>query len=215
MNVKVLAHTENPEDLIARAARQCYSPDSAADITLTPEAMKKLVQKIIRNGHHSCLEHASITYAISGISRSCSHQLVRHRMASFSQQSQRYVMETEDDCENVIPKSVSCNSEVLDIYNKTIENAYKCYRFLINSGVPKEDARYVLPNATATDIVVTMNFRELLHFFGLRCCSRAQWEIRGLANKMLDLAKEISPVVFESAGAACLTCVDGCDAVNV
>lgn len=194
MNITVLSHTDNPEDVIARAARQCYSAESAAIIELSDDDKKRLIQKIIRNGHHSCLEHASITYAIGGISRVCTHQLVRHRMASYSQRSQRYVLESNNDY--VIPATVweaNISDELITMY---LDNANRIYDLLIKSNVPKEDARYFLPSAITTDIVVTMNFRELLHFFELRCSKHAQWEIRQLANEMLLLAREIAPTVF-------------------
>lgn len=194
MKVKVLSHTERPDEVIAKAARQCYSSYPAYDVELTPTKQETLIKKIIRNGHHSCLEHASITFAISDISRTCSHQLVRHRMASYSQQSQRYTTAV-DDC--VIPGSIAFQPKLYKLFLETVYKAFETYQTFIQAGVPKEDARYILPNAAVTNIVVTMNFRELLHFFKLRLSRYAQWEIRELANQMLELCMEISPTVFE------------------
>ena len=150
------------------------------------------------------LEHASFTFSISGVSRALTHQLVRHRIASYSQQSQRYVRLENPDF--VIPESIRSDKIAREKYIKFIEYAWKVYRYLLKKGIPKEDARYVLPNATTTHITVTMNARELHHFFRLRCCMRAQWEIRKIAYMMLEEVKKVAPIIFKNAGPPCDNC---------
>ncbi|MFP3952351.1 MAG: FAD-dependent thymidylate synthase [Candidatus Bathyarchaeia archaeon] len=147
------------------------------------------------------LPHLSFTYAIEGISRACSHQLVRHRVASFSQQSQRYVPLRRLQERVVEPDTIS--REASELFNKFIMEADEAYEALVKQGVPREDARFVLPNATETHLLMTMSGESLFHFFGLRCCNRAQWEIRRLADVMLDLAREVEPEIFEGAGPYC------------
>ena len=220
MRVKILSKTENPERVIALAARQCYFKGSVLALEEDPawvdvmdsEEVEKLIKRLLTNGHLSPFEHASITFAVEGISRACSHQLVRHRLASYSQQSQRYVkMNKEPDW--VIPPSISPGSPDYDVYHKYRHGlwcAWNAYREMVRDGCPPEDARYLLPNATPTNIVMTMNFRELLHFFEERCCKRAQWEIRNLANEMLSLSKSLAPTIFADAGARCSTCQQDC-----
>ena len=160
MEVELVAHTPDPAWVIEQAASVCY--DS------TPTRECKLVMQCYRSGHHSVLEHASFTFKISGISRACSHQLVRHRMASYSQRSQRYC--DEDGFEYVTPPSIELSS-----YHDSIENALDEYVHLKNSmGRPAEDARYILPNACVTTIYVTMNLRSLINFMRERLCNRAQ-----------------------------------------
>lgn len=204
--IQILSCTIDPEDVIARAARQCYSTDCAYDIELSDEEKEKLIRKVVDNGHHSVLEHASITFAIHGISRACSHQLVRHRMASYSQQSQRYVNVLDANDDVVIPKSISDKPYLKDIFMSAMYEVGDAYRLLLQAGIPKEDARYVLPNAMTTDIVVTMNFRELIHFFELRLCKRSQWEIRELAKVMLRICEDVAPIVFRDITPPCSTC---------
>ena len=161
-------------------------------------------------GHTSTLEHASYTFAVDGVSRALTHQLVRHRIASFNQQSQRYVKFT-DGLATVKPESVAANEETNAVFDEAIAAAIEAYEKLLAAGVPAEDARYLLPNAAETKIVITMNVRELLHFFSLRCCNRAQWEIREMAHRMLELAKPTAPFVFMDAGAPCIrgNCPEG------
>ena len=161
-------------------------------------------------GHTSTLEHASYTFAVDGVSRALTHQLVRHRIASFNQQSQRYVKFT-DGLATVKPESVAANEETNAVFDEAIVAAIEAYEKLLAAGVPAEDARYLLPNAAETKIVITMNVRELLHFFSLRCCNRAQWEIREMAHRMLELAKPTAPFVFMDAGAPCIrgNCPEG------
>lgn len=198
MDVRLIAHTPEPESVCNLGAKVCVSqtmPENGGDDF-------RSLDHALASGHDSVLEHASFTFSIEGISRTCSHQLVRHRMASYSQQSQRYVK--MDGFEYVIPESIEYATD--DVFNEFIslmialERSYKSF---VDRGIPEEDARYILPNACTTNLVVTMNARELRHFFSLRCCERAQWEIRELAEKMLALVKEVAPTIFEDAGPRC------------
>lgn len=201
LKVELLAHTPLPEKLCAYAAKLCYSAGMPKKKDITQDKAKPLLDKILGSGHLSVLEHVSFTFGIEGISRACSHQLVRHRVgASYSQQSQRYVKADKPDY--LVPQSV-IEAGQQQRYLEAMENAWAYYRALLNAGVPAEDARFVLPNAAETKLVLTMNARELLHFFSLRCCNRAQWEIRALANEMLQLSKAAAPVLFAQGGAAC------------
>lgn len=202
-SVSIISHTENPLDTIYKAARQCYSAGSVADMeTASREKMAELVQRCIRSGHTSVLEHASFTFAISGVSRALSHQLVRHRMASYSQQSQRYVK--FDDIEYVCPPSLRDETSADRAYFlSALERAAHAYQDMLADGVPAEDARFILPNATATNIVMTMNCRALLHFFEERCCAKAQWEIHRLVLEMESLLVEALPEVFNLSGPKC------------
>ncbi|HHY96204.1 MAG TPA: FAD-dependent thymidylate synthase [Firmicutes bacterium] len=203
MKVKLLAHTPEPERVVAAAARLCYSSVGADALldTMDPEDVKRLIDLLRQRGHESPFEHVSFTFAVEGISRACSHQLVRHRLASFSQQSQRWVKAGASDF--VVPPSVARNDEAAHLFGEVMQRAYDAYRALLGLGIPKEDARYVLPNACVTRLVLTMNARELLHVFRLRCCLRAQWEIRTLAFRMLKLCREVAPLLFARAGAPC------------
>lgn len=212
MNVELLYHTPDPERAIATAARLCYAPVGAAELmeTMPDTRVASVLSTIMKSGHFSTLEHASYTFAIDGVSRALTHQLVRHRIASFNQQSQRYVKFT-DGVETVKPASVSENDEANAVFDEAVKQATDAYAKLLELGVPAEDARYLLPNAAESKIVVTMNVRELLHFFELRCCNRAQWEIREMAHKMLELARPTAPYVFADAGAPCVhgSCPEG------
>ena len=202
MKVTLLTHTPEPEKIVAAAARCCYSnddPDKLLD-EMTDEKAAKFLQKLNDLGHQSPLEHVSFTFAISGVSRALLAQITRHRLASFSVRSQRYCGFNSSDF--IEPPSIA-KSEVEDIFNDALADTKSNYDKLIEAGIAKEDARMVLPNAAATSMVVTMNARELLHFFGLRCCTRAQWEIRNVANEMAKLAKKTAPNLFAKAGAAC------------
>ncbi len=212
MNVELLYHTPDPERAIATAARLCYAPVGAAELmeTMPEERVKSVLTTIMKSGHFSTLEHASYTFAIDGVSRALTHQLVRHRLASFNQQSQRYV-KFANGLETIKPDTVAQNPEAEALFDEAIEFAKDAYVKLLDMGIPAEDARYLLPNAAETKIVVTMNVRELLHFFEVRCCNRAQWEIRDLAHKMLELARPTAPFVFADAGASCVrgVCTEG------
>lgn len=204
MDVKLLFHTPEPERAIAAAARLCYAPVGAAELLeeMSDEAVRRVLKTIITSGHTSALEHAVYTFAVDGVSRAMTHQLVRHRLASYNQQSQRYVTYAEEPT-FVTPPSVAADPAVAGAFAVATRAAFDAYRALVDAGVPAEDARYLLPNAMETKIVITMNVRELLHFFELRCCKRAQWEIRDLALAMLALAEPTAPYVFMDAGASC------------
>lgn len=212
MHVELLYHTPDPERAIATAARLCYAPVGAAELmeTMPPERVKSVLTTIMSSGHFSTLEHASYTFAIDGVSRALTHQLVRHRIASFNQQSQRYV-KFKGEVSVVKPESVAANAEASAKFDEAIQAAVDAYHVLLEAGVPAEDARYLLPNAAESKIVVTMNVRELLHFFSLRCCNRAQWEIRDMAHRMLELARPTAPFIFADAGAPCVrgACPEG------
>lgn len=216
LKVILLRHTPNPEETVAMAAKLCYSP---ADIESLKEKIETkdqnaFVEKLMKMGHMSPIEHASFTFAVEGISRACSHQLVRHRLASYSQQSQRYVSEarSEDTFDYIIPPAIAEDRKAKEAFEKFMSGAQKAYDFLVHrlneKGIKGEaanqDARFVLPNAAETKIIVTMNARELLHFFRQRCCLRAQWEIRQMAEEMLILAKKAAPVIFSRSGPGCI-----------
>lgn len=212
MNVELLQYPDNPERAVATAARLCYAPVGAKELmeTMPPERVQSVLSTIMKSGHFSTLEHVSYTFAVDGVSRALTHQLVRHRLASFNQQSQRYVKFTEG-VETVKPDTVSHNEEANRIFDEAINAVLEGYQKLLDAGIPAEDARYLLPNAAETKIVITMNIRELLHFFSLRCCNRAQWEIREMAHRMLALVKPTAPYIFMDAGAPCVrgTCPEG------
>jgi len=180
-------HDDGAEALLEHAGRACYRSESKG-------RPGRFLQARIREGHESLIEHASVTFEISGISRACSHQLVRHRIASYSQESQRYV--DMSNPEFVVPPSVDRDPEAQAIWDEFIAQVADTYHRLRELGVRKEDARFVLPNATATRIIVTMNFRSLRHLFSVRCDKAAQWEIRELALEMLRQVHEIAPSVF-------------------
>ena len=206
MQVLLLSHTPNPDELVAAAARLCYRDIPASDLlqSESENLSRKLIADLFRSGHTSTFEHVSFTFGIDGLSRVASHQLVRHRMASFSQQSQRYVKMTPDPEAVVIPPAVKANPEALKAFQDCVKAAQDTYTQLVSMGIPKEDARFILPHGHSTRLVLTMNARELHHFFSLRLCRRAQWEIHELARKMLVLCREIAPVLFEKAGPSCI-----------
>lgn len=205
MRVKLICHTPEPERTVAMAARLCYSAVGAEQLAekMTEAQIAKLVGNIAEMGHLSTFEHVSFTFAIEGVSRVLTHQLVRHRIASYSQQSQRYVK--EHDFEYIVPPSVAANQEAQAKFAALMETIRTTYDELVAMGVHQEDARYCLANATETKIVVTMNARSLLHFFELRCCTRAQWEIRQLAEAMLAEVRKVAPLLFGKAGPTCVT----------
>jgi len=163
--------------------------------------LKPLSEVLGRKDWRSLLPHLGYTFAVEKISRACSHQLVRHRAASFSQQSQRYITVKRLSERVVTPPSVETAGA--DEFNKLVEEVSEAYQRLVEQGVPKEDARFILPNATETSLLMTMDGRSLLHFFGLRCCNRAQWEIRALADRMLEETRAAEPDMFNEAGPYC------------
>ena len=205
MMVKLVRHTPEPERTVAMSARLCYSPIGAAQLEekISDEQAANLVRKLVSMGHLSTLEHVTFTFAIEGVSRVLTHQLVRHRIASYSQQSQRYVK--EHDFETIVPASIASKPEAKAKFDKLMTEIQAMYDEFIALDIPAEDARYILPNATETKIVCTFNARSLLNFFSLRCCTRAQWEIRALANEMLRQCQAVAPVIFENAGPTCVS----------
>lgn len=228
MKVKVIAHTPEPEKVISMAAKLCYSSVGVDEIeqNLTDESVEKFLNMLINIGHESPLEHVTFTFAVEGISRSCSHQIVRHRIASFSQQSQRYVK--LDQFEYIVPPEIESIEEAKELfidamnkdqeaYDKLVDILFeKHYNNLIESGKNEkeakrnaekkaiEDARYVFPNACETKMVFTMNTRSLYNFFNHRCCERAQWEIRELSIEMLRQVRLIAPILFKNIGPKCI-----------
>ena len=255
LKVQLISHTPEPDKVIAQAGKLCYSPVGVDEITqkLTEEEIARYVNMLASIGHESPLEHVSFTFAIEGISRACTHQIVRHRIASYSQQSQRYVK--LEQFEYIIPPAIEKNPEAKKIFIETMERDQEAYDELVDllledilidkhaadygscireilkenpDVVPDrskvlnlyaekffenyrkaekqaiEDARYVFPNACETKIVITMNARSLLHFFNVRCCNRAQWEIREMATEMLKECKKIAPALFKKAGPDCV-----------
>ena len=210
LHVELLTHTPEPERAVAIGARLCYSKSNINDLkeAMTKEKSEQLIDKLVKMGHMSPFEHASFTFGVEGVSRALTHQLVRHRVASYSQQSQRYV--SAMDFDYIIPASIEKNSEAKEIFEKIIRQTQEAYDKL-NSLVEKEDARYVLPNAAETRIIITMNCRELHHFFKMRCCNRAQWEIREMAIEMIKLAKKAAPKLFQNCGPNCVRgpCTEG------
>jgi len=206
MKVRLINYTKDPEKIVAQSARLCYSALGIEELRgkLSDESIIKLVKKIMKLGHYSVLEHATFTFAIEGISRVTSHQLVRHRLASFSQQSQRYVKIDKKGFPYIIPKSIEKNKKLAKIYIDAIKKLDGIYQQLLDYNIEAEDARYILPQAVTTKMIISANARELLHIFKLRCCNRAQWEIRELAMNMLKEVKSIAPTIFENAGPPCV-----------
>lgn len=202
--VALLAYTPGPDSVVAAAARLCYSDESVSVLKngISPERTRSFISNLLRSGHHSPLEHVSFTFAVDGISRVTTHQIVRHRIASYSQRSQRYVRMSEPAC--IIPPSVAENETARKLFSETVKTCHDAYCALVNAGIPKEDARYILPHGWETSIVITMNARELHHFFGLRLCRRAQWEIRETARCMAVEARKAAPLIFETLGPGCV-----------
>lgn len=235
MKVKIIAHSPDPDKIIAAAAKLCYSPVGTDEIMegLTEEKTEKFINHLMSLGHESPVEHATFTFAIEGVSRALLAQLTRHRMASYSVQSQRYV--DKENFEYIIPPEIDAVPEARELFIKAMNDDRDTYRELnriltekhtndnIAAGMDEkkaksaaskkanEDSRYILSNACDTKIVMTMNVRSLYNFFNLRCCTRAQWEIRALACEMLRLVKEVSPILFKNAGPACVAgaCSEG------
>lgn len=233
--VTLLAHTPDPERTVASAAKLCYSPASIDDVRngLTDEKTASFVEMLAEIGHESPIEHASFTFGIEGVSRALLAQITRHRMASFSVQSQRYV--AEHDFQFVTPPEIAAEPEALKIFNEAMADDLKKYNALADilsakhkaqmlaDGMDEkaatraaekkaiEDARFVLPNACETKMIMTMNARSLMNFFHHRCCNRAQWEIREVANQMLALVFEVAPNLFKNAGPSCVNgpCPEG------
>ncbi len=223
--VELLSHTPDALSLIYTAFRQCYFAGFAGDMweeiqngTITKEKQANFIRTVMSSGHASPVEHVNFTFALDHVSRALTHQLVRHRIASFSQQSQRYV--DAKNFEYITPPKIERNPEALEKYTKCMDTIAKAYEelqdLLLADNKDKqgsnEDARFVLPQAAASSIVVTMNVRSLINFFEHRCCVRAQWEIRDAANQMLKHCRNVLPEIFDYAGAKCektKTCPEG------
>ena len=227
LKVKLIAHTPDADKVVAAAAKLCYS---AADVDtlmdgLTADKVEAMCQKLADLGHESPIEHANYTFAVEGVSRALLAQLTRHRIASYSVQSQRYV--DKSDFDYIMPPEIAAIPEAAAKFEEIMEQlgtGYEELRTLLKNGhkdrlmaagadekdadfkagkMANEDARLVLPNACDTRIIFTINARSLHNFFRLRCCNRAQWEVRTLADEMLRLCREVSPVLFKKAGASC------------
>ncbi len=228
-SVKLLSHTPDPEKTVAAAAKLCYSNSGADELFdgLTDEKAKNFVAMLERLGHESPLEHVSFTFTIEGVSRAFLAQITRHRIASYSVQSQRYVKRGSFDF--IVPPNIAADEDALKEYNKIMDSCAESYQKLTEilqknaaerlmaegkteedaekaaEKIAIEDARFVLPNACDTKMIVTMNVRSLHNFFKLRCCNRAQWEIRAVADEMLRLCREEAPSLFAHAGPACVS----------
>ena len=227
MKVELLAHTPDPEKIVATAAKLCYSNSDISSLMdgLTEDKTKAFINMLVSIGHESVMEHVSFTFGIEGISRACSHQLVRHRIASYSQKSQRYVNENgfdfitppaiselpeaESEFDRIISEITESYAKIADLLTEKHKADFIAQGLDEKSAASKarklanEDARFLLPNACETKIVVTMNVRSLFNFFSHRCCNRAQWEIRAVADEMLKLCLSIAPNLFASAGPPC------------
>lgn len=217
MNVRLLSCTPSPEEVVAMGARLCYSDATVDDLLQKVESrdQSKYLGKLVAMGHLSPIEHANFTFGIEGVSRALLAQITRHRIASFSVKSQRYVgaeSKADGDTFNYIvpPQIESLGAEAVREYNEQMATMQAWYDGWAER-IDHEDARFVLPNAAETKLIMTMNARELMHFFSLRCCTRAQWEIRELAWQMLALVKERCPTLFEHAGPPCVrgACSEG------
>ena len=218
LRVKLLSFSPDAEKLTAMASKLCYSPAHIDDIAddMTPEKSAAFLKRIVDLGHLSTVEHASFTFGIEGVSRTLLAQLTRHRLASFSVQSQRYVSYSESGFGYIIPPAIRALGEdavrEYEAQMNQMQRWYDGWRQRLGDGESaNEDARFVLPGACETRLMLTMNARELMHFFSLRCCNRAQWEIRGLAWRMLALTAEVAPALFANAGPACVrgACSEG------
>lgn len=193
MNVELVSWPWMEEDaLCGMAAAECTGAKDH----------EKALASAMRSGHESVLEHAAFTFRVEGVSRALLAQVTRHRLASFSVRSQRYI--DMADMPVVIPESIEADPDLLDGYMDIVEDIREFYHRAVDAGVPKEDARYITPQAAVTGFVVTMNARELRHMFRMRCCNRAQWEIRQMADQMLRLVKKKAPALFEDAGPGCV-----------
>ena len=217
MKAVLIRHTLSPEEVVALGARLCYSKARVDDLLDKVEAkdQTEFVHKIMSMGHDSVLEHASFTFGIEGVSRTLLAQITRHRVASFSVQSQRYVSYEKGFGYIVPPKIEALGADAVAEFERQMDTMHQWYvqwQEKLGTGEGgNEDARFVLPGACETRMMVTMNVRELRHFFSLRMCFRAQWEIRALANEMHRLCMEVAPALFENAGPACLrgACPEG------
>ena len=218
LHVELIAHTPIPEQVCALGAKLCYAKADVAALRekVSAQDQSAFLERIMESGHLSVLEHASFTFAVEGISRVLLAQLTRHRIASFSVQSQRYVSLAENFSYIIPPAIKALGDEAVACYEDQMAQMHAWYtQWQQDLGAKgessNEDARFVLPNACETRLIVTMNARELMHFFELRCCQRAQWEIRALAEEMLRLCRQSAPVLFANAGPGCVrgACPEG------
>lgn len=211
LHVELIAHTPLPEQVCALGAKLCYAKADVAALRekISAQDQSAFLEKIMESGHLSVLEHATFTFAVEGVSRVLLAQLTRHRIASFSVQSQRYVSLAQTFSYIIPPAIKALGEEAVARYQAQMDQMQAWYvewqqQLGAKGEKSNEDARFVLPNACETRLIVTMNVRELMHFFELRCCMRAQWEIRGLAEEMLRLCKQAAPVLFANAGPGCV-----------
>ncbi|MFZ7104390.1 MAG: FAD-dependent thymidylate synthase [Peptococcaceae bacterium] len=223
LRVELLRYTPEPEEIIAMSAKLCYTNSGLGELKqgVADREQGPFIDKLLDMEHLSPIEHASFTFGIEGVSRSLLAQITRHRIASFSVKSQRYVSEQRNNEQGLFnyiipPRIMELGEEAVNEFQsqmEVIQNWYDQWLHKLGNGGEKsnEDARFILPNAAETKMIVTMNARELLHFFNLRCCNRAQWEIRGLAVKMLLKCKEVAPAIFGHAGPGCINgpCPEG------
>jgi thymidylate synthase (FAD) len=213
MKVKLISHTPDPDMICAAAAFTSWKKETTVELfeQLDREEALKFLKTVMGFGHVSVTEHAVFTFAISDVSRALTHQLVRHRLASFTQQSQRYVKFAKDEVDYVTPHTVEEKPEAEKIFKEAMDKAAEAYEALLAMEIPPEDARFVLPNAATTNIVVTMNARELMHFIRMRSCERTQWELRELSIEMLKIVKKLAPTLFHNAGPGCVVgpCPEG------
>lgn len=235
LKVTLIEHTPNPEKVIAAAAKLCYSAVGVDDILegLSEEKTESFLNRLMSYGHMSPIEHVSFTFGVEGVSRSLTHQLVRHRIASYSQQSQRYVRLNQ--FEYIIPPEIEEDNYAKAIFIKSMEDSQHSYDELVKVLKEKyikrgmknleaekkaiEDSRYVFPNACETKVILTMNARSLINFFQHRCCNRAQWEIHSLADEMLKEVRKVAPLLFNNIGPVCVNgkCSEGamtCGSMN-
>ncbi len=225
MKVKLLRYTADAERLCGTAALTTTKSGAPSDIfqNIDSDTAKAIIKRVTGYGHGSVVEHASFTFSLEGVSRAMTHQLVRHRIASYTQQSQRHVTYNTLDS-YVTPPTIKENAEAKEEFHEMLRKISETYQNLLKMKIPKEDARFILPNAAKTNIIVTMNARELRHFFNVRCCARAQWEMREAASEMLRQVRKATPALFENAGPTCVElgyCTEGkmkppdCDIVEI
>ena len=212
MFVSLLTYTPEAERIVATAARLCYAAVDVKALAqhFEPVDDRRMISKVLSLGHHGVLEHAVFSFAVEGVSRALTHQLVRHRLASFAQQSQRYV-NFDGGFAYEMPPAIVAQPELAARFDDEMCRLAALYADLREAGIAAEDARFVLPNASHSRLIITMNARELRHFFRLRCCRRAQWEIRDLAKEMLKEVTKVAPALFQKAGPGCLAgaCPEG------
>ncbi len=192
MSVELIRYTPDPDEVCGIAAATCIDGKN----------YERSLRVALESGHESVAEHASFTFRLSGMSRAAMAQLTRHRLASFTVESQRYVSCEAVGC--VIPATIEENPELMEEFEEAFQKTMDFYIHAEKAGIPKEDARYILPIGVMTKVTMTMNARELRHFFALRCCNKAQWEIRAFADEMLEQCREVAPILFEDCGPGCV-----------